>query len=83
MTYYLKRSNTKQRVGVYILSGGEFEKTFKNTTCTMDQALNKFIIRDFAKNEYLGSHFLKFELFQMEYLDVISFAVSLSIFIWV
>ena len=43
----------KQPVRVYILSGGQFEKTFKNTPCTMDQAHRKFVIRDFAKNDYL------------------------------
>ena len=34
--------------------------------CTMDQALKKIGIKDFAKNDYLGSHFLKPELFQMK-----------------
>ena len=34
--------------------------------CTMAQALKKIGIKDFAKNDYLGSHFLKPELFQMK-----------------
>ena len=34
--------------------------------CTMDQALKKIGIKDFAKNDYLSSHFLKPELFQMK-----------------
>ena len=32
----------------------------------MAQALKKIGIKDFAKNDYLGSHFLKPELFQMK-----------------
>ena len=36
------------------------------THCTMDQALKKIGIKDFAKNYYLGFHFLKPELFQMK-----------------
>ena len=32
----------------------------------MDQALKKIGIKDFAKNDYLCSHFLKQELFQMK-----------------
>ena len=32
--------------------------------CTMDQALKKFGIKDFAKTDHLGFHFLKSELFQ-------------------
>ena len=34
--------------------------------CTLEQALKKIGIKDFAKNDYLGSHFLKPELFQMK-----------------
>ena len=34
--------------------------------CTMAQALNKFGIKDFAKKKYLRSHFLGYELFQIE-----------------
>ena len=34
--------------------------------CTMDQALKKIGIKDFVKNDYLCSHFLNSELFQMK-----------------
>ena len=34
--------------------------------CTMAQALKKSGIKDFVKNDYLCSHFLKPELFQMK-----------------
>ena len=34
--------------------------------CTMAQALKKSEIKDFVKNYYLCSHFLKLELFQMK-----------------
>ena len=46
------------------------KKSVKHLTmiphCTMAQALKKTGIKDFAKNDYLCSHFLNPELFQMK-----------------
>jgi len=51
--------------------------------CTMAQALKKFGIKDFAKMMTLAPIFSSQNYFRWKYLDVISFAVSLSTYIWV
>ena len=51
--------------------------------CTMAQALKKFGIKDFAKMRTLAPIFSSQNYFRWKYLDDISFAVSLSIWIWV
>ena len=51
--------------------------------CTMAQALKKFGIKDFAKMRTLAPIFSSQNYFRWKYLDITSFAVSLSIWIWV
>ena len=49
----------------------------------MAQALKKFGIKDFAKMRTLAPIFSSQNYFRWKYLDITSFAVSLSIWIWV
>ena len=49
----------------------------------MAQALKKFEIKDFAKIMTMAPIFSRQNYFSWKYLDAISFAVSLSIHIWV